>query len=342
MYNIVLVEDELIELDALHVILNKGIENVNIFSASRGKDAIKLIDELRKIDLILVDINIPLPSGLDVIRYLRQKTNETKIVVTTANDDIDMARNMFGLKVDDYLLKPIKPNLLLETVKNCLHFDEQKNLENKQKKSRIINILEKCEYMSWMDLIVNDVVNTAYLSPKEGRQILSNFIVMMQQIVKMKGWVVNELRDLDEKVNHSQLSKHSYYKMLRVFLDISNTIFDVAYHASNSRLDSIYKAQFYMGRHIFKNISLDEVADNSYISSSYLSRLFKKRFNIGFSEFLTTQKIEIAKKILQHSDLQINTIALELAYQDANYFCRIFKKEVGLSPSEYRRSFDEN
>lgn len=35
--------------------------------------------------------------------------------------------------------------------------------------------------------------------------------------------------------------------------------------------------------------------------------------------------------------MKINTIALELAWQDANYFCRIFKKETNISPSDYRR-----
>ena len=49
----------------------------------------------------------------------------------------------------------------------------------------------------------------------------------------------------------------------------------------------------------------------------------------------------IAKLLLNFSDLQINAIALELSYQDANYFCRLFKKETGLSPSEYRKNIVE-
>ncbi|XBS70870.1 helix-turn-helix domain-containing protein [Acerihabitans sp. KWT182] len=45
----------------------------------------------------------------------------------------------------------------------------------------------------------------------------------------------------------------------------------------------------------------------------------------------------MAKSLLQFSDLKVNTIALELSWQDANYFCRIFKKETGIAPSDYRR-----
>ncbi|MDA6259816.1 helix-turn-helix transcriptional regulator, partial [Escherichia coli] len=57
----------------------------------------------------------------------------------------------------------------------------------------------------------------------------------------------------------------------------------------------------------------------------------------GFSNYIATRKITIAKSLLRFSDLQVNTIALELAYQDSNYFCRIFKKDTGMTPSDYRK-----
>ena len=76
--------------------------------ASTGKKAIQLIDELNQIDMMLVDINIPLPNGNQVIEYLKQKNTQTKVIVTTANDDFDIVRHMLSLKVDDYLLKPVK------------------------------------------------------------------------------------------------------------------------------------------------------------------------------------------------------------------------------------------
>ena len=118
MYNIVIVEDELIELEALRIIINRDISGVKIFEATKGSDAIRLIDDLDHIDIMLVDINIPLPNGLEVIRYLRQKSRDTKIIVITANDDVEMVRNMFEFKVDDYLLKPVKPQYLIKAIKN--------------------------------------------------------------------------------------------------------------------------------------------------------------------------------------------------------------------------------
>ena len=60
MYNIVIVEDEYIESESLKRIVSRCVENSVIHEASTGKKAIQLIDELNQIDMMLVDINIPL------------------------------------------------------------------------------------------------------------------------------------------------------------------------------------------------------------------------------------------------------------------------------------------
>lgn len=73
MFNIVIVEDEPIELESLRRIISQCVENAVIHEASTGKKAIQLIDQLSQIDMIFVDINIPLPNGKQVIEYLKKK-----------------------------------------------------------------------------------------------------------------------------------------------------------------------------------------------------------------------------------------------------------------------------
>lgn len=336
MYNLVLVEDEPIELEALHRIINKDIYGIKIIEAKKGSDAIKLIDELSHIDLILVDINIPYPNGLDVIRYLREKSQDTKVIVTTANDDIDIVRHMFSLKVDDYLLKPVKPQILINTIKNSLEFNEQKNSEIKQKKLLMGKLLDEYQYIEWINLILDQLTNANMSSP-DNRNIV-NLISMLQDITKSRGWIIDLLFEHEDFLCNTKINKSNYYKILQILLEIGNGIFDSAYKMTGTKMSSIKRAQYYIDRNIFKNVTLDNVADKSFISSCYLSRLFKKEFGIGFSEYLSKRKIAMAKLLLRFSDLQVNTIALELAYSDANYFCRLFKKETCFSPSEYRRN----
>ncbi|MGK2888242.1 MAG: response regulator [Candidatus Malihini olakiniferum] len=68
-------------------------------------------------DMILVDINIPLLHGREVIEYLRRKNDHTKVIFTTANDNFDIVRSMLSLKVDDYRLNPVKKSTMSSIIR---------------------------------------------------------------------------------------------------------------------------------------------------------------------------------------------------------------------------------
>ncbi|SFR84532.1 helix-turn-helix domain-containing protein [Anaeromicropila populeti] len=98
----------------------------------------------------------------------------------------------------------------------------------------------------------------------------------------------------------------------------------------------ILKAKEYMEENYKKDISLDEVSRIVDISPYYFSKLFKEETGENFIEYLTNIRIEVAKKLLRNSDLSIKNICMDTGYSDPNYFSRIFKKQVGVTPTEYR------
>jgi YesN/AraC family two-component response regulator len=120
-------------------------------------------------------------------------------------------------------------------------------------------------------------------------------------------------------------------------MDISEEVFDQALKHFKGNMDFTERAKFHIEKNVLKNLTLDDIATKSFVSTCYLSRAFKKNMGTGFSNYIANRKISIAKSLLQFSNLKVNTIALELSYQDANYFCRIFKKETGMAPSDYRK-----
>ncbi|MFB9326052.1 AraC family transcriptional regulator [Paenibacillus aurantiacus] len=93
----------------------------------------------------------------------------------------------------------------------------------------------------------------------------------------------------------------------------------------------------YLQEHYADDVSLDQCAQMSGISSHYLSKLFKKQMGISFIEYLTGIRVDQAKRYLQETDLPVNVISEKVGYQPKN-FIRVFKKQVGVTPGQYRES----
>ena len=86
-----------------------------------------------------------------------------------------------------------------------------------------------------------------------------------------------------------------------------------------------------------EDISIAELADNFKLNPTYMSRVFKARTGRSPTRFLTELRINRAKKLLtDYPELEIKEISIQLGFQDQNYFSRLFKKEAGVSPLEYR------
>ncbi|WP_251551464.1 helix-turn-helix domain-containing protein [Neobacillus muris] len=85
-----------------------------------------------------------------------------------------------------------------------------------------------------------------------------------------------------------------------------------------------------------EDISLESCADDAGTNPYTLSKAFKQIIGINFIDYLTQLRIDKAKDLLINSDLKINEIAESVGYRHS-YFNRIFKKQVGIPPSQYRK-----
>lgn len=84
--------------------------------------------------------------------------------------------------------------------------------------------------------------------------------------------------------------------------------------------------------------TLNSIAEELDIHSSYLSRLFKEKIGENFQDYLVRKKMTLAAEMLVGKvGYRNNEIAAALGYQDAQNFCRIFRKHYGVSPQQYRQ-----
>lgn len=99
---------------------------------------------------------------------------------------------------------------------------------------------------------------------------------------------------------------------------------------------SITLCSEFIYNHINERITIDDLAEYTNLSPSYLSRLFKKELGISISDYIRQKKIEKAQNLLKYSDFTLIEIANYLAFSSQSHFIQIFKKIVGLTPKKYR------
>ncbi|UQZ32571.1 DNA-binding response regulator [Paenibacillus sp. PK3_47] len=98
-------------------------------------------------------------------------------------------------------------------------------------------------------------------------------------------------------------------------------------------------AAHYISERLNYDLGIEEVANKIGISSSYFCLLFKNRFAMTFVEYVTQQRIEAAKFMLSSSDKSIAAISSGLGYQERRYFTKVFLKQTGMTPKEYRDKY---
>ncbi len=111
---------------------------------------------------------------------------------------------------------------------------------------------------------------------------------------------------------------------------------NVAQSKEKQYISSVEKAKAYITERYNKEISLDDVSREVDISPYYFSKLFKEETGENFIEYLTGIRIEKAKQLLAGSGLSMKEICAEIGYSDPNYFSRIFKKNAGVTPTEFK------
>jgi two-component system response regulator YesN len=99
---------------------------------------------------------------------------------------------------------------------------------------------------------------------------------------------------------------------------------------------AVRHAIVYIDENYMKNLSLDLVASQIHLNPVYFGHLFKNETSKNFSDYLVEVRLKHAKQLLQATPLKIYEICERVGYKDIKYFYKLFKKHVGVTPSEYR------
>lgn len=109
-------------------------------------------------------------------------------------------------------------------------------------------------------------------------------------------------------------------------------------NVTENNLTLIRKSVHYINQRYNTNLTLEEVSKYVGLNPTYFSILFKKETGLNFSHYITKLRIEQAKHLLKTSSMPLVTIAEETGFESQSYFSKVFKKQTGTTPKQYRES----
>ena len=178
-----------------------------------------------------------------------------------------------------------------------------------------------------------------YANPEKGSRLPQQMILQLLQICqKFQQNLIHNIPYntdkllLDKFQQQLKLNTVNTYQFL--FDYYKSAIIDALQQDISCYSDHVQKAILYIRENYSGNISLVTVADQIHISNAHLSRLFKKELDTSFIDYLTSYRIEIAKKMIKETNKGLKEISELTGFNSYNYFLRVYKEKTGLTPTQ--------
>ena len=233
--------------------------------------------------------------------------------------------------------------------------------QNKENlKERIVNKVDIIDYRYKMEKKLTDIIargdkeeikkftgaiNDPYLEkriPENPIRSVKNILIVLNTICRMaaKKGGVHEMyiHSISEKfailIERAPNLPYLYELqniMLEEYCDFVNE------YSTQEYSSIVKKAVNYIKLHFESPLTLQEIAETIHVNASHLSRKFKTDTGMSIIDYINLNRIEAAKIYLKNNTASITEIAFIVGFNDVNYFSRVFKKALGLTPSQYRR-----
>ncbi|CAI9393744.1 HTH-type transcriptional activator RhaR [Bacillus sp. T2.9-1] len=179
MFRILIADDEKDERSVIRFLLNKFQFELDIIEAANGKEAVQLLEK-DSIDILFTDVKMPFVNGIDLAAKAKALNKDIQIIFFSGHDDFNFIKKALSLRAVNYILKPVSPNELKQTMASVIENMEQRSLELKQKETNITflksHILYRLLNGTSIDALINEYpfINMDYLK-EYYRMILIQF-----------------------------------------------------------------------------------------------------------------------------------------------------------------------
>ena len=296
MLRLLIADDEVIERKVLYKTLQKNVgDQCVIFQAENGRQALRVYEE-EKIQIAILDIEMPGINGIEAAQKIREKDKECCIIFLTAFDEFSYAKKAITVRALDYLLKPYDEQELMLVVEEAMRLAAEFQA-NRQEAGYQAN---------------RPASGYQANRPASGYQA-SRPAAGHQASQPAGPGQKNELPETGLPVG-DDMEDGGQVRLSKVTEIISH----------------------YIETNYMYDISMQDLARHMNYSEAYFCKLFKQCFNKNFTSYLTEYRVVEAKRMLAMPTVNVKDIGRAFGYSDSNYFAKVFKRITGQSPTEYR------
>ncbi|MBP5198313.1 MAG: response regulator [Lachnospiraceae bacterium] len=142
-------------------------------------------------------------------------------------------------------------------------------------------------------------------------------------------------RDVFDRIH----SAKTMFSLNNIGRDIIEKVRALCIGKKNFKNELVKRVDECIKQHYKEELTLQFISDELYLSSSYVSRAYKKLTGINITEKITMYRVGKAKELLENGSLKIYEVAANVGFKDPAYFTNVFIKYTNMNPSEYRAKF---
>lgn len=358
-YSILLVDDEPLIIEGLKILVRTNLSSVGkVHVAYSGSEGIEAALEFMP-DVIITDIMMNDMDGLEMIRILKDKGFRSHFIIISGYEEFEYARTAIALGVDEYLTKPVEEEALVKawekvtgkisdedsscsmSLDECLSklegdhpsFDISSLITNKTLGDIEIAI-GFADESTCRDIVdkVFHLISDKNLSYEEAKLVAVRLVVHCFRRFNVQtddGQHSMDLRSMDRICSVNRLRIWT----MNVISNLAKTRIEI----QKDSPDLVTEVKKYIVMNSRNDISLTDIADRFNINPTYFSGLFKKKTGMTYIRYLAMVRMQKAKRLLDVTDKKIYEVCESVGYSDVNHFNRMFKREFGMTPFEYRK-----
>ena len=281
-------------------------------------------------------ISLPLESLLQMLLSVNFFLNEEMLEITdlTIREDeqqmynAQLGREQAEHRYDQDLLDPVA-----QEVHNTYRTEQT-----------LLDLIEKGD-VSALDEWLKDApaVRPGSIAPDQLRQVKNTLIVtatLASRAAVRGGMDVEDAFSLSDAYIRKCELLHTPDRIINLqyhmVLDFTSQVSNLKLHGNSSALEAAVAE--YVRHHLSDPVSTEKIAEKLHFSRTWLSRKFHEETGISLSDFIRIKKTEEAQRLLRYTDKSLREISVYLGYSSQSHFQTVFKKQLGVTPMQYRRN----